>query len=827
MAASLLVSACTGNKEYSEIRLSDGWTLSSGDIKVDTGVPSTVMGSLRDSGMYDDILEAENYAQTDASIFDEPWTYSLKFNAPRFKGSHAELVFDGINYYADIILNGVRIASSDTTYGTFNVRRYDVSDIIKGSNKLEVTVRRAQSRDLNLGFVDWNPRPLDESMGIFRDVRLIANAGVGMKDTYVATTGLELADFSKAQLTISTVLTNYTGAEKTVDLRGKIEDIDVEGSFTLAAGEQRQVELSPVTIDNPRVWWCAGLGEPEMYSLDLDVCVDGVKSASQTVPFGVRTVTSRLDDENFRIFTLNGKDVLLKGAGWTDDIFLQDTHESLERQIRYVKDMNLNCVRFEGFWGKDQYVYDMCDKYGLLAIVGFSCQWEWESYCGIPENEYGCINEDKEIALASGYFKDMITWLRNHPSIIGWMTGSDTYPNPKLETLYLETLSQLDNRPYINSAKRRNSPLSGWSGTKMAGPYEYVGPVYWYEDTENGGAFGFNTETGIGAQLPLLESIVKFVPEDQLWPMGPAWAAHCTVSSSAMNNLNVLTEIINGKYGEAGSLEDYLNRAYAVDYDGTRAMFEAFRVNIPRATGIVQWMLNSAWPSLYWQLYDWYGVPVASYYSVKKACEPIQLIYDNYDKCVYAVNETGSAVVANATIDVYDASCKLVSSKTYAVDVADRAPLKIAALGSLIGKTGAFVFLSINAEGKTVTNSYAVPAKEDVHTYQDTEWMVTPISEYADLSFVADLPSTDVVMTESRADINGDTVITVVLENKSDAVSYQNILTAKDSKGEIIVPSFWSDNFVSIAPHGKVTLECNVGNHSDAVVELRGFNLNK
>lgn len=821
--AALICAACTQGEPCSEQLLSDGWKLSSGDITVNATVPSTVMGALRESGRYADILEAQNYDEADKTIFDQPWTYSLKFKASQPAGSHSELVFDGLNYYADIVLNGVKIASSDTTFGTFNVRRYDVTDILKASNMLEVTVSRAQSGDLNLGFVDWNPRPLDENMGIFREVRLITNAGVAVKDTYVAT-DLDLDGYKTADVKVSTFLTNMSGKDVNVEVKAKVEDNEFGGQFQLAAGEAKTVCLDPLRINNPRVWWCQGLGDPEMYELDMDVYVDGVKTASQTVPFGVRTITSKLDDEHFRTFTLNGKDVLIKGAGWTDDIFLQDTHESLERQIRYVKDMNMNLVRFEGFWGKDQYVYDLCDRYGLLAMVGFSCQWEWEDYCGLPESDYGCINSEKDIKLAASYFEDMVKWLRNHPAIICWVSGSDRFPTPELESKYLSMLDQCDYRPYVNSAKNLYSQLSGWSGTKMEGPYEYVGPSYWYTDTEAGGAFGFNTETGIGAQLPLLESAKKFIPEDELWPMGPSWNAHCTHSSSAMNKLDVLTNIINNKYGEADNLEDYLNRAYAVDYDGTRAMFEAFRVNIPRATGIVQWMLNSAWPSLYWQMYDWYGVPVASYYSVKNACEPVQLIYNYGDRNVYAVNETGAAVTVNAKIDVYDADSKSVCSIEKSIEVADRAPVKVADLTKELSGSGHFLFLSLDATGKTAHNYYAIPAKEDTFNFNKTNWYITPITEYADLSFVSALADAEVEMSESRETKDGKTVITVTLENKSDVVAYQYILTAKDAAGEIIVPSFWSDNFVSIAPHKSMTLTCTLDGNVDAKVEIRGLN---
>ena len=368
-------------------------------------------------------------------------------------------------------------------------------------------------------------------------------------------------------------------------------------------GEERIIAITPeqaanLHVDNPRVWWTYDLGTPELYALNVTVEADGVASDKKDVTFGIRTIESRLTENDYRQFTLNGKDIIIKGAGWTDDIFLRDTPEQLERQVKYVMDMNMNTIRFENIWGKDDTIYDLCDQYGVLALVGWSCQWEWENYCGLPEVEHvGCIIQPKEIDLASRYFEDQVIRLHNHPAVFAWMTGSDCVPVYELEQRYLETFAKYDYRPYISSAKNLKSELTGWSGSKMAGPYEYVGPDYWYLDTKNGGAFGFNTETG-GANLPQAESLKKFIPEDQLWPTSKAWDKHCTTSGSAMNTVTVLTNTINGQYGEATSFNDYVRKAHAVDYDATRAMFEAFRVNTPLTTGIVQWMLNSAWPSL-------------------------------------------------------------------------------------------------------------------------------------------------------------------------------------------------------------------------------------
>ena len=142
--------------------------------------------------------------------------------------------------------------------------------------------------------------------------------------------------------------------------------------------------------------------------------------------------------------------------------------------------MNLNTVRFENIWGTSQNLYDLCDRKGLLALVGWSCFWEWETYTGTPGDEYGCIKSEEDMDLIAESFQDQILWLRNHPSIVAWYAGSDMLPRPELEKRYIGILERIDDRPYVGSAKALESPLTGKAGMKMAGPYDYQAPSYWY-----------------------------------------------------------------------------------------------------------------------------------------------------------------------------------------------------------------------------------------------------------------------------------------------------------------------------------------------------------
>ncbi len=779
-------------------------------------VPCTVAGALNEAGVLGSApLEQDRYFGIDKAPFDDAWIFSTRFEAA--KGLRHVLRFGGIGYSADITLNGTLLASADTCRGLFLQREYDITDIAKKSNVLTVRVRRAQPGDLNTGYVDWNPRPVDESMGILREVELVSTPNVQVADVFVKPE-VNPADLTQAEIHITATLVNRSDAPVQGTFDGGFEGASFSEPVSLGAGESREVRVS-VHIDNPRIWWTAEMGTPELYTLSACFKSGGTVSHSRQVRFGVRSIEGIIDADGHRQFILNGRPFLVKSAGWTDDIFMQDTPGSIRTQLEFVRDMGLNCIRFENIWGKDDTVYDLCDSMGILALVGWSCQWEWKSYCGLPETKgFGCINDPASEDLAVRYFRDQLVRLRNHVSLIGWMTGSDRIPNARLEERYMALYGQLEYRPYICSAKGLSSAFGGPSGMKMEGPYEYVGPDYWYVDTRRGGAYGFNTETGIGMNIPQAESVRRMVGEDHLWPADRNWDLHCTASTSDMNSTRTATEVMTAMYGAPGGFGDFVRKAHALDYDGTRAMYEAFRCNVPRSTGIVQWMLNSAWPSMYWQLYDWYMVPTAGYYGTKKACAPVQLVFNYGDRCIWAVDDVVPAAGYSAEMRVYDTSSRLVRSERKELTVSPREPQQV--FGAVEG--AGFVFLTLrDASGKSVCdNFYCVPASRNEYLWDKANWYMTPISSYSDLSFVTALPEAPVRMRS--VPVEGGYRVT--LSNDSPVVAYQNILKARDASGELIPGVLWTDNFFSLAPGESRTVRCRIPAGSNATIALEGWN---
>ena len=857
----LLLAACCGcliwtaargkaNPQDTDIQLSENWFIqSSAKVALDgvqlstegtdfgsdwykASVPSTVMGALTtENGLHSDVFYGKNYAETDRTQFDTTWWYRTSFDVPALKeGQRAELAFDGLSYRADVWLNGEQIASADEFFGPFRQFAFDVTDVLKERNNLAVRVYRWQKGEFNIGFVDWNPRPIDESMGIFRPVWLRYSDAVSLKNPAVRAK-VDTVDLDEAWLTVEATLCNASDKAVSGKLCGEFENGTFEYPVELAAGEIRTVKVTSddakkLRVKNPRLWWCHNLGTPEMYSMDLAFIIDDKISDSQKIDFGIRQIDSYFNEDGYRGFILNGKRVLVKGAGWTDDIFLRNSDERNALEVAYVKDMNMNCIRFEEVWGSSQNIYDECDRQGVLALVGWSCHWEWEVYTGKPNDRNGCISTEEDINLIAESWRDQILWLRNHPSIICWYGASDMLPRPALEQRYLDILSEIDDRPYTVHAGSAKSPLSGPAGMKMWGPYEWQAPYYWYSEEAKGNAVGFNTEIGIGAQMPVYESLVKFIPEDELWPVGDAYDYHTTTSRDALHDLSELKTVIEKRYGGAADLEDFLRKAHYIDYEGTRAMIEAHRVNVPRSTGVIQWMLNSAWPSLYWQMYDWYLVPTSAYWSVKKGCMPQQLIYNYGNDKVYAVNDEKEETELTATMKVYDLDGKVLIDARCEVEMPEGCSKPVFDVMSIAGGESPvkFVFLTLeDAAGNVVSrNEYCLAEVMDEHNWSKYRWWRTQIESYADFSALNEIAEADVAVSVTK-DADG---VEVTLENNAPVVAFFVRMALKDADGEYIVPAYWTDNLVSIEPGQTLTFKCSADDIPDgAAVEVEGWNV--
>ncbi|MCK4295134.1 MAG: glycoside hydrolase family 2, partial [Candidatus Marinimicrobia bacterium] len=665
LAASLwicsLVQCSTVNRPQA-IKLEDGWQIQSVEQAAQNGteisnptfkpetwydaqVPTTVLNALIENDLYENPYYSDNLERIPKAHFQKAWWFRKTFTIEKgLLDQFANLKFDGINYQANVWLNGQQIALSDSIIGAFRRFELDVTGYLnQGLNCLAFEVFPPKPGDFTIGFVDWNPQPPDANMGIFRPVSIHFTNVLQIENPYVIS-DINFGDTLLADLSVSFLLRN----QKPVPVKGKIEgqigDIAFEKQVSLNSGEVQNITLNSdefpqLRIQNPKLWWPHNFGKPNLYDIRLACIVDGQLSDQADFKFGIRKVEDYVNDNGYRGFKINGEQILIKGGGWVDDLLLANTAENLENQIKYVKHMNLNAIRLEGFWGKDETLYDLCDRYGILIMAGWSCQWEWDSYLGKACDDFGGVKTPEDIELVTNYWRDQVVWLRNHPSIFVWMAGSDMLPRPALEKQYLKILEKFDpTRPCIMAAGDAESELTGPTRIKMRGPYAFTAPVYWYADTSNGGAFGFNSETGPGAQVPPLASIKKMIPEDKLWPINELWDYHC--GRNEFNTLEKYNTGLSMRFGQVSGLEEYLKKAQLMNYELMRPMFEAFVAHKPNSTGVIQWMLNSAWPEMYWQLYDSYLMPNGAFYGAKKACQPLHLLYRYAFDDIRAINET-------------------------------------------------------------------------------------------------------------------------------------------------------------------------------------------
>ncbi len=811
-------------------------------------VPSTVLGALVQNNLYADLYVGDNLKSVPTEPFQASWWYRREFIVPMGAGlNRAQLEFDGLNYRADIWLNGARIADAATTFGPFRRFAIDVTETVRTTEKnvLAIEVFPPKKGEPTIGFVDWNPAPPDNNMGLWREVRIRATGDVSVEFPFVVTK-LDLQTLKEARLTVSAELRNHADRPVSGTLEGRLESLRFSQEVALEPKETKTVVFSPEThpglvLKDPRIWWTHDLGKPELYTMILafepkrDRALEKEEAARQaaekpaekasrrsktpppprgfisdirSVRFGIREVSDYVNEEGHRGYMLNGKKILIRGAGWTDDLLLDVKRRKLAAEILYARHANLNALRLEGFWGTSRDLYNLCDENGILLMVGWSCHWEWENYLGKPAGEpFGGITSPEDIALIAASWRDQLLWLRNHPSIFVWAQASDMLPHPDLERRYIEIRKEVDpTRPTLAATKGKTSELSGPTGVKMLGPYDYVPPVYWYVDTRNGGAYGFNTETGPGPQVPPVESLRRMFPEKDLWPPNDVWSFRC--NRGRFDNLDRYNEAMDRRLGPASSVEEYAVKAQFLNYEGMRAMFEAFTANKHKATGVIQWMYNSAWPNLWWQLYDHYLNPNGAFYGARKAGEPVHVLYNYGSGEIVAVNNTlAPAPGLKASIRVLDFDLKEVIAKT--VDFALR-PDEVLVIDKVRfpeSMSPAF-FLDLRllgTKGQLVeANFYALSSRLETLDEEKTTWYVTPVKDFADFKALNDLKPVVLKVRDKFSTDGPRTRVTLDLENPSPHLAFMiEIQIVRALSGESALPVFLDDNYISLLPGEK------------------------
>jgi len=715
------------------------------------------------------------------------------------RGSALWLNFDSINYRANIWLNGRLIATSDSTAGMYRDFEFDISEmVVTGVNALAVEVFAPTENDLSISFVDWNPLPADKDMGLGRDVYILSSGPVALRHTQVVADLNEALD--QAQLTLYADLTNASSAATTGTLSGTIGSIAVAKTVRLQAGATVRVAITPeddaqLTIHNPLLWWPNGLGPQNLYQLHMDFLVGRVVSDQQDVQFGIRKVTSELDDQQHRLFRVNGQRILIRGAAWTHDMMLHVDPEREEQEIRYASEMHLNAIRLEGKM-LDDHLYDLTDQYGILVMAGWCCCSGFERWDQWTPGES---------AVAAESLRYQVRQLRNHPSVLVFLYGSDNAPPPDVEQIYLNVLAEENwPNPFLNSAGGNTTPGAGPTGVKMTGPYDWVAPSYWLLDVHRGGAWGFIAETSPGPSIPLLASLQQMMPQENLWPIdNDVWNFHA--GSGSFGDTRNFTTSLNNRYGMATDLADYVKKSQVMTYEAERAMFEAYGRNKYTSTGVIQWMLNNSWPGLIWHLYDWYLRPGGGYFGTMKANEPLHVQYSYDDSSIVVVNSLYSDFPGySVTATIYNLDLTVKYAQTASIDIPEDSSTRVFYLPPVDGLSRTyFVRLQLkDAAGNLASsNFYWLSTQPDVFDWTANDYPYAQLSTYADLTDLQSLPAANVAVTWTSQETNTDQVEYVVVRNPSSQLAFFVHLTVtKGSGGDDIAPVYWSDNYFELLP---------------------------
>jgi exo-1,4-beta-D-glucosaminidase len=777
------------------------------------------------------------------------WWYRNEFTLPNvYAGKTVWLNFRGINYRANIFLNGKQIANSGEVAGAWRTYELNVTSAVKpGTNVLAVQVWAPTENSLAITFVDWNPSPPDKNMGLWHEVYLTTSGPVALRHPAVLSK-VESPANNTAHLTVTALVKNGTNRAVEGTLKGRIENIEFAQPVELAAGESRDVVFSPdrypqLNLSNPRLWWPAQMGTPNLYDLHLSFEMGSEVSDLSRTKFGIREITSEVAEHapnRFkRLFKVNGKNILIRGGGWTPDMMMRETSERLADEFRYVRDMGLNTVRLEGKLETEEF-FEMADQQGILVMAGWCCCDFWEHWGSWKD-------EDFEIASAS--LHDQMYRLRSHPSLVMWLNASDNPPPPDVEEMYLKIENDLLwPNPVVSSATAKPTAVTGASGVKMSGPYEYVAPSYWAADphrqTEEqhcnvggcGGAYGFNTETSMGPAVPPIESVERMVPKDHLWPVDEYWNFHA--GGGAFKTMQVFTDALVARYGKSSSAEDFTYKSQLMAYEGVRAMYEAYGRNKYTSTGVVQWMLNNAWPSMIWHLYDYYLRPGGGYFGAKKAMQTLDPIYGYDDHSVWLVSsQYVDAKGLKLAARVFNVDGTQRFSKETSLDAAADSTAKVFELPQIEGLSPAY-FLDLritDGSGKLVgANLYWLSTKPETIDWAKSNWYTTPTASYADYTSLAQLPKVKLHVS-SRSERTGnskneDEMTCVTVENPSKTLAFfVRMKLDKGKGGEEILPVVWQDNYISLLPGEKreitATYRASSLGAAKAAIEVSGWNL--
>jgi exo-1,4-beta-D-glucosaminidase len=799
------------------------------------------MAALLDNGEYPDIMFGRNLAEVDASRFAVPWWFRSEF---RSTGSARTAIrCAGVIPKADLWVNGALVAGREALAGAYAVTQFDVTGLVHdGTNGMALLVHPGgPMEELSIGWVDWNAWPPDHNMGPWRDVHVVETGDVSLGSPGVRS---QITPAGAAELTIEFEVQNLSTDARAVRLAGLVKGPPGDGSQSFIqevelAAEATQRAVFDLRIDRPALWWPVGEGEQPLYHLQLSATCDGVVSDTAMTSFGIRHVDSHVAPGGGRQFVVNGRQVQIRGAGWSPDIFLRHDGRRLADELAYARHLGLNAIRLEGKLENPEF-YDLADRMGIMVLPGWECCDKWEAWAGMG----GLPWEEHDYEVAARSMSSEAILLRNHPCVVAFLIGSDFAPPPRQAEMYADALARAGwDVPVVASATAEGTDATGPSGMKMTGPYDWVPPVFWYDrDPGRGGAVGFNSETGPGHSVPRMPSLQAMLSDAELqalWQQ-PAYRQLHAAPPSVFDNLEIFNRALSERYGVPTGLPDYVRKAQLANYEMTRAMFEAYgaRAGDPEpATGVIYWMLNNAWPSLNWHLYDWFLDPAGSYFGARKANEAVHVQYAYDSGEVVVVNRAAQPLPpATVTARTRFLDGKVDAEIVKALEVVEpRTVVPVFAAPAPADATGTF-FLELQLElgvmGVASRNVYWLSTSIDEVDWDAADWHYTPVKTFADLKGLAFVRPARVEVSAASTWKDGTVVTTVEVGNASadgsPAVGL-HVSVVRGASSSPVAPVLWSDNDLVLFAGQLATIEASYASsalgRSEPFVRVDGFNL--
>ena len=815
----------------------------------------TAMGLLNGESL--DIFFENNLNFTNKTQFDNDWYFKSYFDLENINENSLILLhIHGINYKGELYIDGKKYEEK-ILIGTFIKYTIDITNYLDYSKKTHIilfSIKRPHNQwggrqyenetDLSISFVDWNPEAPDSNMGIWQpvDVEILENKTITVSSSLIST----LYDDKNDIADVSIRLIFYNWGNETYNLTGNFsigDNITCDFSLLDENIEPKKEKILDITSDdcsflkikNPKLWWPYQMGTPYLYN--LSIYIDSPFPYYYTKLIGLREISSELSsDNNKRVYLINHKKLLLKGAGWTPDLFLRMSSEKYLKHINYVKDMGLNVIRLEGKFEHDEF-YSLCDQYGILIIDGFNCGDAWQRWKNWS---------DEVLSLAKESLKSLLRKLGIHPSLLIFIQGSDYPPQDRVEKEFNKIFeSEKWPNQILTSATSQESNITSYTGVKMTGPYSWVPPHYFYFDENEtyGGFWGFLTEGGPGENPLRYGSYNLTFKEDNIkWPLNESiWYYHCGNVVSKFSTLNFFLTPIEERFGKIKNFDDFQKKSMISVYDSHRAMFEAYIVNRYISTGLIHWMLNNAWPGNIWHLYDYYFIPTPSYFAVKKANEKIHALYTYNDSSIYLVNNYFQDCCCDLNLSYYlfDENGKEFNNNNFTLKKCLKGDSNelITTLNETIYKTNV-IFLHIiieyyeNKNDKIYSsNTYLLNKEMDIMDYSESTFYNVGIVKYANFTIIENLEKTEININNIKTINLNDSYAqtTFDIQNVGNTLAFViEIFLINKNSNKLYSPIFYNDNYFSLKPSEKnnivVIYKIEENNKNNPSIKINGWN---